>query len=331
VNTSGAPSSTGPGALGRLEPIDPKAVWPHEAHNFTPWLLQNADTLASVLGLDIDLIAAEHPVGSFALDLLGRDLTNDCTLIVENQLTPTDHSHLGQILTYAAGTSARTIVWLATAFREEHRQALDYLNELGGENARFFGVEIGVVRIGLSEPAPLFKLRVQPNDWHAQVAAAAKTSAQLAGKAPLYQAFWTRFLERVHTEHPTWTNASKPSTANWFTMSSSFKGGPVYSCSFGFGGRARSELYIDYGDAAANDALFEQLAERKDQIESIYGGELIWEELVGRRACRIADYSEGDVSNGDEFDRYVDWFFDSGVRLRRALEAAAATMGDSAN
>jgi hypothetical protein len=145
--------------LGRLRPLDPRSVWPHEAHDFTPWLLENADALAEALGLDIELSAAEHPVGGFALDLVGRDMTNNCVLIVENQLSATDHGHLGQLLTYAAGTDARTVVWLAPTFREEHRQALDYLNGLGGENARFFGVEIGVVRIGNSDPAPLFKLR----------------------------------------------------------------------------------------------------------------------------------------------------------------------------
>jgi hypothetical protein len=213
--------------LGRLVPLDPREVWPHEAHDFTPLLLENADALAEVLEIDLELSAAEHPVGGFSLDLVGRDLTNNCVLIVENQLSATDHGHLGQLITYAAGTDARTIVWLAPAFREEHRQALDYLNGLGGEDHRFFGVEIGVVRIGGSIPAPLSKLRAQPNDWHAQVAAVAKTTSQQAGKAPLYQAFWARFLERVRTEHPDWTNARKPQTANWFDTASPSRAAPT--------------------------------------------------------------------------------------------------------
>jgi hypothetical protein len=311
-------------ALGRLESLDPRAVWGHEAHEFTPWLLDNADVLAGVLGIDMELSAAEHPVGGYALDLIGRDLTNNCVLVVENQLTGTDHSHLGQILTYAAGTDAGTVVWLATSFREEHRQALDFLNNLAGEDVRFFGVEIGVARIGDSVPAPLFKLRAQPNDWHAATAAAAKSTSQLAGKGPLYQAFWTRFLERVRAEHPGWTNARKPSTSNWLAMAPPFKGGPYYCVSFGQGGKLRSELYIDYGDAEDNTRLFEQLATHKALIESTYGAALSWEELPNRRACRIADYGAGDVTNGDEFDNYIDWFFDTLGRLRLATEAAAS-------
>jgi hypothetical protein len=187
-------------------------------------------------------------------------------------------------------------------------------------------VEIGAVCIGTSPPAPLFKLRAQPNDWHAQVAAAAKTTSELAGKAPLYQAFWTLFLERVHTERPGWTNAKKPQTANWLAMASpfrdpSFPNGPYYSASFAMGGKLRNELYIDYGDEDANAALFDELASIKDQLEGEYGAPLVWEELPGRRARRIADYREGDVTNGDQFEKYIDWFFDTGSRLRAALNA----------
>lgn len=309
--------------LGRLESLDPRTVWPHEAHDFTPWLLENAGALGEALGIDLEFSAAEHPVGAFSLDLVGRDLTNNnCVLIVENQLTATDHGHLGQLLTYAAGTDARTIVWMATTFRDEHRQALDYLNQNSGEELRFFGVEIGAVKIGESEPAPLFRLRAQPNDWHSGTAAAAKWSSQQAGKALLYQAFWARFLERVKGQRPGWTNSNKPPSGNWFTMPCPFKGGPFYTVSFVQGGKLRNELYIDYGDQEANDRLFDQLAEQKDLIESDYGSPLAWEELPGRRACRVADYSDGDVTSHDQFDTYIGWFIDSGDRFRKAFDAA---------
>ena len=96
--------------LGRLTPLDPREVWPHEANDFTPWLLENGDVLADALGLEIELTDREHEVGDYFLDLIGVDLTNDCPLVVENQLTRTDHSHLGQLLTNAAGTDARTVV-----------------------------------------------------------------------------------------------------------------------------------------------------------------------------------------------------------------------------
>ena len=306
--------------LGKLQPLNPREVWPHEAHDFTPWLLENADALADTMGIDLELSSAEHPVGGYSLDLLGKDLTNDCVLIVENQLTQTDHGHLGQILTYAAGTKAKTIVWMATSFREEHRQALDYLNDLAGEEARFFGVEISVVRIGESQPAPLFRMRAQPNDWHAQLSAVARTTSQQAGKGPLYQKFWALFLQRVAASRPRWTRATKPQVTNWLSLPSPFKGLSYYSVSFAQGGKIRSELYLDFQDPDEVVRVYEELMSKKDVIESVYGRPLSWEELPGRRACRISDYAPGDVNREEEHGQYIDWFIDAQDRLRKAID-----------
>jgi hypothetical protein len=306
--------------LGKLEQDDPRNVWPHEAHDFTPWLLQNADHLAAALGIDLELEAAEHPVGGYALDLVGRDITNDAVLIVENQLAVTDHSHLGQVLTYAAGTAASTIVWIATAFRPEHRQALDWLNENTGDDAHFFAIELQVVHIGASARAPLFNVVVKPNDWQKQVRAATQATA-VSGKGALYVQFWGRFLERVHAEHPDWTQSERAGPQNWFEMKSPIKGCRI-SCSFAQGERLRHELYIDSGDAVRNSELFELLRAQQGDMEAVYGGKLEWEELPTKKAKRVADYQENcSVTETDRYDEFIDWFFDAGIRLRRAITA----------
>jgi len=313
--------------VGRLVRVDLRAVWPHEAHALTPWLLENDDVLSEVLGIDVSLSAAEHGVGAFALDLIGRDLTNDCVLVVENQLTPTDHDHLGKLVTYAAGTDAKTVVWLAPVFREEHRQALDFLNDLGADRVRFFGIEIDAVRIGDSPPAPLLRLRAQPNDWHARLADIARGVSQASGKPALYQQFWTRFLERVRVERPGWTRANKPGTANWFAMAAPFKGGPYYAVSFAQGSKLRSELYIDYEDGGDRvTALFDRLHGLRGTIEATYGGSLSWEALPDKRASRIAAYADGNVSDEASHEAYIDWFIDSGTRLRAAMDLAAKAL-----
>lgn len=139
-------------SLGRLEIVELRSGWNDEARDFTPWLFNNADVLSDALGIDVELTAKEYLVGGYSLDLLGRDLTNDCTLIVENQLEASDHGHLGQVMTYAGGTDASTIVWVAARFRQEHLAAIEWLNDRTDEDTRVFAVEIGLRRIGDSAP-----------------------------------------------------------------------------------------------------------------------------------------------------------------------------------
>lgn len=299
-------------------------MWANEAANFTPWLLANADRLGEALGIELELDAAEHGVGGYSLDLIGRDLSNGAVLIVENQLATTDHTHLGQVLTYAAGTAASTIVWIATGFREEHRQALDWLNENTGENTHFFGIELQVVRIGESASAPLFNVVVQPNDWQKQVRAATQSGAA-TGRGALYFQFWSHLFERLKVEHPDWRRWMTPQAQNWTDFASPIKGTWF---SFAFApGRLKTELNIDFGDDEQNLEVFTSLASRRDEIERAYGRSLSWEDLPNRKSCRIADYEDDcNVAETERFDEFTDWFFDSGVRFRQALPAMIAAV-----
>ncbi|HET7489175.1 MAG TPA: DUF4268 domain-containing protein [Acidimicrobiales bacterium] len=301
--------------LGRLDAVPPRSVWLKEAHDFTPWLLANADRLADALGIDVELRAAEHPVGGFSLDLFGRDVSNDTILIVENQLEPTDHGHLGQILTYAAGTGASTIVWVATSFPEEHRQALDWLNEKTADDVHFFGVELSVVRIGDSRPAPLLEVVAKPNEWQKRVRTATRAGS-VSPRAEQYREFWSRYLER--TAGRGWGRRQTPQPANWMNFPSPISGTQL-NPSFAAGGRLRHELYIDTGDGSVNLAIFQALAQHRTDFEAAYGRPLSFEELPGKRASRIADYTEGTIENQESWDDYIDWFIDSGERIRRAV------------
>lgn len=308
--------------LGDIEPVEPRAVWSNEARDFTPWLLANAERLGRALGIELELHAAEHPVGGYSLDLIGQDLTNDAVLMVENQLEATDHTHLGQVLTYAAGTGATTIVWIATAFRDEHRQALDWLNEQTGEDIHFFGVVLSVVRIGTSAPAPLFEVVAKPNDWQKRVRSSARAGSA-SGRSERYRSFWAAYLDRQAAEHSDWGRRGTPQPANWMSFGGPFSGTQI-NPSFAQGRRLRHELYIDRGDGEANLALFEFLRARREIIEAAYGQELEFDPIDGKRACRIATYcDDGAVDDEDHWPDYLDWFLDAGERMRRALAAVA--------
>lgn len=303
--------------LGRLAPVPPRQVWPNEARDFTPWLLSNVDVLSDLLGMDLALDVAEHPVGGFSLDLMGRDVTTGEVVIVENQLEPSDHGHLGQILTYAAGTNPTTIIWVAAAFRPEHRAAMDWLNARTGESTRFFAVELGVVRIGESVPAPSFRLVAQPNDWEKTVRAATSLPT---GKPALYIEFWTRWIDRMGADRPGWSAARRPSKASWFQTTTGTTSAQFYT-SFTKRGLS-SDLTFEDPDVAVNAARFGVLFERRHEFEDHYGQPLEWEEMPKNISSRVAEYLAGaDVELEDEWDRYLDWLLERQTRLRAALAA----------
>ena len=306
-------------ALGRLTKVPPREIWAHEAHSFTPWLLNNVDVLSDLLGMELALEVAEHPVGGFSLDLLGRDETTGEVVIVENQLETSDHGHLGQILTYAAGTDPTTIVWVAAAFRPEHRAALDWLNERTDENTRFFGVELGVVRIGQSDPAPSFRLIAQPNDWEKTVRAATG-QVEATGKQVLYRSFWSRWIDLLQAERPGWSRATRPPRDSWFSTTTGTSGISHYTTFTKRG--LSSELVFESPDAEINLARFTSLMAQRATVEQVYGGALDWQELPGRKATRVADYlPDADVASEEHWDQYLDWLLDRQTRLRNAIAA----------
>lgn len=304
--------------LGELTPVPPRKVWMDEARDFTPWLMANPDVLGKALGIELEFGRAEQPIGSFALDLIGRDLTNDAVLMVENQLEHSDHTHLGQVITYAAGSGAATIVWIATEFRPEHRQAIDWLNEHTLEDVRFFAVQLGLVRIGESPVAPVLDVVAQPNDWQRHLRAVSR-AARISGKGELYYAFWRRYVEKLRREHPDWVRG-EPSFRSHLATHSPVKG-TILTANFGERGRIMHQMWIDSGDAGRNKAIFDRLAERRTEFERAYGRSLEWDWREDRKACKIVDAREGSIGSEGEYEEYIEWFVDAGERFRRALEA----------
>ena len=165
--------------LGRINQVELREAWPHEANDFTPWLAEHITELGDALGLEIELQEQEASVGSFSLDLLARESVTDRTVIIENQLEPTNHDHLGKLLTYAGGSEANVIVWVAKNFRDEHRQAIDWLNQRTDDDTKFFGVAVELWKIGDSLPAPHFNVVSAPNEWQRET----KHSVQDANKS----------------------------------------------------------------------------------------------------------------------------------------------------
>ena len=209
--------------LGSLKSVDIRDVWKDEARDFTPWLLRNVEELSAALGLDLELHQAEHPVGRFSLDLIGVLGGTQDRVIIENQLGPSDHAHFGQLLTYAGGTDAKYVIWIASKFRDEYISAIKWLNDGTTDDINFFAVEVGAVQIGDSLPAPLFTVVAQPNEGSKEVKANA--AAAISGeRGQLQVEFWTKYLAQVAVERPAWTSSRRGRPQNWFPMTAKLQG-----------------------------------------------------------------------------------------------------------
>ena len=147
--------------LSRIQKVSLRDCWKNEATDFTPWLAseENIALLADALGLnELEVISQEEHVGPFRADILCVDSGTDKLVLIENQLEKTDHNHLGQIMTYAAGLDAVTIIWIAERFTEEHRAAIDWLNRITDKDFNFFGIEIVLIKIDNCLAAPIFNV-----------------------------------------------------------------------------------------------------------------------------------------------------------------------------
>ena len=174
--------------ISTLQSIPLRDAWTHEARDFTPWLAENLDRLSELLGLELELISTEHPVGSFNLDIYARDLHSDDLVAIENQLERTDHTHLGQVMTYFSALEARKVIWIASEIREEHRAVINWLNAHTPQEYAFFGVEVSTVRIADSPIAPVFTVVEKPNNWVRAVQQQSRSSRDETGERN--RAFW---------------------------------------------------------------------------------------------------------------------------------------------
>lgn len=300
--------------LGKLRTVDVRSVWRDEARDFTPWLLKNAESLSAALELDFELRNAEHSVGGFSVDLIGKVAQSDDIIIVENQLEQSDHRHLGQVLTYAGGTNAKYIVWVNTKFREEHLSAIRWLNENTLEDVNFFAVEVSAVQIDESRPAPRFEVVAQPNSWQRETRA--RVSDVLLGeRAQRQREFWTRYLDALRARHPEWTNARRGLAQNWYALSAGISGVSFVSF-FNRDGEAVARLEFVSSDAEMNKMRFDVFEQNRDAIEKSMGGNVSWDSSELIKSCRISTARAANFADETQWDLLIDWFIAKQEKFR---------------
>lgn len=254
--------------LGILTKVDLRDIWTSESGDFTPWLAQshNLSILSETLGLELECEAQEKPVGPFRADILCRDIGTNNWVLIENQLERTDHGHLGQLLTYASGLEAVTIIWIAARFTEEHRSTLDWLNRITDDSFRFFGVEVELWRIGNSLAAPRFNIVSKPNNWSKLMHQATRVidASELSDTRALQLAYWTAFQSVLMSRGGAFVRERKPQPQSWMAYSIGRAGFTVNGAMVRSKRQVRAELYIGHADAKA---FYHLLVAQRDAIQ----------------------------------------------------------------
>ena len=292
--------------LGKLERVELRTVWNNEATDFTPWLskLENLAALSETLGMDLETTGTEQSVGAYRADLLCKDAFSGNAVLIENQLEKTNHSHLGQILTYSAGLGVKTVVWIASRFTDEHRAAMDYLNEITEEGYSFFGLEVELWKIGNSAPAPKFNIVSRPNTWAKNVRESNQQHGELTEVKKHQLAYWTSFKEFMDARKSA-VRCQNGSPQHWVNMS-------IGKSGFWLTARVNSLKSIISADfrfkTPTSKALFHQFYSDKEAIEKEFGGELEWFELPeGKESYVTVTKNKADFRNEGDWDSQFTW------------------------
>jgi hypothetical protein len=301
-------------ALSKVEVVPIRDAFKHEALDFTVWLEANIDALSERIGLELTVVEREKLVGSFKVDLYCEDSSGD-TVIIENQLAPTDHDHLGKLLTYMVNLDAQIAIWVATTVRQEHQRVIERLNEVTGADMSFYFVQVEAIRIDDSPYAPLFTILAQPDEQLREVGEQKKEQAE---RHILRQEFWSQLLEKSQGKTQLASNRS-PSRDHWLSVSMG-RSGINYNYLI-LNKEAAIDLYIDVGDHDKNKHIFEMLAQQRDEIEAEFGDKLDWRRLDDRCASRVVKVYRGygSLREREKWATLQDLLIDAMIRFDKGV------------
>jgi len=302
--------------LGNLEKVPLRDEWVHEAHAFTVWLAkeENLSRLGDEIGVDIELIETESGVGPFSVDILAKEATSDRKIVIENQLERTNHDHLGKIITYASGKKASFIIWVVASERDEHKRAIDWLNEHTDDEVSFFLVRIELWKIGNSSRAPKFVIVSQPNNW-AKATRSDDGSGGITETKMRQLRFWESMREWGQ-DHGTPLKLRTPRPQHWFDIAGGSSRWHLALTVNTTSGAITCQVYIP-GDKD----LFQRFLKNRETIEAAIGTELEWMPLPGKQACRIKLTRSADIDDESSWEESFEWLLANAESMRSAFGA----------
>ena len=303
-------------SIGKLKEVDIRELWKHEQYDFSEWLSkkENIENLNEILGLTLVDISKETYVGTYRCDLFAKDETTGIKVIIENQLEISNHDHLGKIITYASGLDAKVVVWIVKEAREEHRSAIEWLNNNTNSNVNFFLIEIHAYKIGNSDPAPMFQVVEQPNDFIKNNKSTNRNESMNKSQSQRIE-FWNQF-NNVVIERGKPFNIRKATTDHWYNIAIGTSDAHIDITLVNKDSLIGVELYI-----TDNKELFDKLYSRKDEIEEELGFQLDWRRLDNSKASRIVYHIKGlNFDDHSNYDELINKTIDLAVLMRNTFK-----------
>lgn len=303
--------------IGKLKEVDVRNLWRHEQYDFSSWLAKenNIQYLNDILGLTLTDIDKEVFVGPYRCDIVAKDETTNNVVIIENQLEFTNHDHLGKVITYAAGLNAKYIVWIVKEAKEEHRAAVEWLNNNSSNEINFFLIEIHAYQIGDSDPAPKFEVIEKPNDFVKKNKTNSR-DGELNKSQSERLIFWEQF-NQILIERGRPFNVRKATTDHWYDVAI---GSSIAHIAIDLVNREKRicvQLYIN-----DDKELFDELLEEKDIIEENLGFKMDeWARLSEKKASRIKYYIDGlDFNNHTNYPDLMNRVIDVAIKMRQVFK-----------
>ena len=303
-------------SIGKLKEVDIRELWKHEQYDFSEWLSkkENIENLNEILGLTLVDISKETYVGTYRCDLFAKDETTGIKVIIENQLEISNHDHLGKIITYASGLDAKVVVWIVKEAREEHRSAIEWLNNNTNSNVNFFLIEIHAYKIENSDPAPMFQVVEQPNDFIKNNKSTNRDESMNKSQSQRIE-FWNQF-NNVVIERGKPFNIRKATTDHWYNIAIGTSDAHIDITLVNKDSLIGVELYI-----TDNKELFDKLYSRKDEIEEELGFQLDWRRLDNSKASRIVYHIKGlNFDDHSNYDELINKTIDLAVLMRNTFK-----------
>ncbi|MCD6109222.1 DUF4268 domain-containing protein [bacterium] len=300
--------------LGKLQKVDLRKAWKHEALDFTNWLArdENLGLLSDEIGIGLQVIQTEASVGKFNVDILAEEENTGRKVVIENQLETTDHSHLGQVITYASGYDAEIIIWIVKDVRDEHKQAIDWLNEHTDEKINFFAIKMELWQIGNSPFAPKFQIISKPNDWAKAIKKSTGQSA-LTDTKLLQLDFWNKFKEYAQSNNSK-LRLRKAYPQHWYDISFGSSEAHISLTINSQSNQIACEVYIPN-----SKDLFYELEKQEDKIEQELDMKLEWMALEGKKASRIKISSEADINDSEKWNEYFEWLENTASKFQKVF------------